>query len=700
MAAVDGYSAEARHDVLKRVAVEPPRLFDPGFKPKFLLEAAGSGLLRDPSPRHVPRAVATAAAFSLRAPSPRGDVESSALAISGLRGCGDAAAVLAGPRAVASSAREVSRQSVRPPPPPPPLPFDKCATRASRLAKAAADTADSRGITAERFDRAADPLALIAEPRFTGHSSLSFGEAVQLTTHVAGANGREVALSLSPAGAGGLVDTEISEALRASGRRPDQYYAVTGAALPRSDDGLARPGARSAWELHRANPMDGFPHDGLVYYGQPLHVGQRPAHRDADEILLSFEPPPREGGSDVSYLVLARKALFGHPDPAGETRKTFDTVMMFVQWHGCGVSSTSPAVPEGFVPFDLSEPALLVALGPTQYIHEPRFLQLEQPGVLGGHGRTFRTVAEGCAREHGLEVVTKPAAQTCWNVSRLMLPQQSIAACEEIRARAHAGLSRALLGRALPIPSSVAGSQTAAWESPFVRWQALRRALLPRLSDRGMVGLALFRKAMIARGDPVIRSKDLTKVIPPPNAHDVTRPLEVCAVPVADISMLLVTDYGVKVDDSDLAMMARTFGNAEGAIAVDLFVDGLRGPVAPGRHRCLERLYEQLQRDQGIDANECPDIRWVEEKLWDAKPPELKYKPEKITSPHELLRGLPLLRAHTRITRHAFVRWMLDLTYLKSDYSSFVDLVGDMWGTHIVLHNTDREARLWNMMRT
>merc|ERR1711971_36504 len=156
-------------------------------------------------------------------------------------------------------------------------------------------------------------------------------------------------------------------------------------------------------------------------------------------------------------------------------------------------------------------------------------------------------------------------------------------------------------------------------------------------------------------------------------------------------------------DEADLSLITKAFGVSreslgKNTVDVDLFADALRGEIWPGRFRMLHRVYAQLQREDGSDLEESLELRAMEQRLCQAFPPRKRGQPAYEAEPLELMQALPLLRAHTKVPRAAFVRWMADLTFHLPDHASFVAQVSKMWGAG-ALAMKGREERVWSVLR-
>lgn len=602
---------------------------------------------------------------------------------------------------------------------------------------------------AERLQQADDPLplapVLVAEPLRgeDGMPSLRFGDSV-LVSEASSSAGDFARLEphrrlcTAPHGAA-EVEEDVAAALRASGRVAEGFLPVT-AAPPNASP----PGRRGVWQLHRANPLDGFPDVDVLHYGQPLRFGQRHA-RAADgeqdeELVLSAEPPVAGGGGRAPYLVLARSVGFGDPRPDGAGRQAFHSVF---QLFPCGHHRSSSAAASLLgAPVDPRVPVELRAMAPAAYSHTPRFLRLATSppsapvatlGAFGEGASAARALQRASA--HGVQPVVArcelaleaadasqlaadteaaarleeegpghgrlaaPSSLGRWFVHRLALTPAAQAAqraaeasVEHASARAslrkplhrpplQASLARALLGRALAAPpTDLRVTATGRHETAFARWGHLRAALLPRLRARGPLGLAVLRKTLVARAEPIIQPDLLDEVIVDPAFDEPLRPLERCAVALADVAAVCRVAYGLIVGDADLGLIGRAFAFVPSddigrGVDVDAFVDALRGEITPGRMLSLARLYAHFQREEGTE--ESLDVQSLSRRLAYAAPWE---GPEQGASPDELVGALPLLRAHTKVPLGSFQRWMCDLTFCVSDHAQFDCQVAAMWG--------------------
>lgn len=568
--------------------------------------------------------------------------------------------------------------------------------------------------------RGAEALGLVAEA--PSGAPLRFGDCVRLRAAAA-----PVALSALPPGRCAAAEEALAAELRGSGRDPSSgdFVAVTAAPL---GEAVSR---RAAWEVYRVDPLDGFA-DDVVHYGQLLRFGQRPTGGASDEVLLSCEPPSRHGGAGSSYIVLGRPARFGHPEErVGESdgrKKAFDAAFRLMPDMAPGAADAHCV--EG-APVDLRLPAMLVPVGPYSHVHGARFVRVcandgariaGDPRASGD--RTF--VVEG-GREMQLEAAAMPLIGSgqlpaAWLLERLHLPKENVAACEWRRHAAHTGLPRALLGRALPDPpaSVRAGvsSSASAQETPFARWEHIRSAVLRRVRARGGMGFANLRKQLTANRQVAILPVDLEKVLddPHPGARPVTE--ERCLVPLDEVAATLRRDFGLHFRDDDVELVEQAFafdasapltgdweatallngharkGGGRRLIDADLLVDAILGEGSPGRFRIFGRLYARLQQERDHGMHRSLPVRWVEERLTSALPPDLPGVPAPEFQPEELMKALPLLRAHCGISRLDFVRWMADLCYLLPTHGAVMAYLTARWGPMPELLDP-AEARQW-----
>lgn len=282
---------------------------------------------------------------------------------------------------------------------------------------------------------------------------------------------------------------------------------------------------------------------------------------------------------------------------------------------------------------------------------------------------------------------------------------ETLKAHDRMRAQAHSGLPRALLGRALeaPPPCVSMGVMTSAasQDSRLTRWERLRQVLLPRLAKRGMFGLADLRKALTVQGQAALIKWENVKHFTWPDACDPPLPEDALLLRAEDIAFVLLSDCGLEVRDEDLKLMELTWsvpsdGNIhETFVDAHAFCDALRGEPSPGRHQCVMRLYTQLQRDAGIPEHSSLDADWLASRLWPTlRPwnrPGVKLPP---FTPDDLLGALPLLRSHSALTRAAFLRCTADLAFTIASHSEFIEFIYRVWGLEVEVKPL--ESELWN----
>lgn len=663
------------------VSVPLPGLFEPGQKPKFLREGRSSSRPSG-TPREVPRSVAAAAAVALAGPRA-------------------AAAVHGTPVPPLGSARRKLPYTGDTVPWPP------------RLGSGRPDVLQYAN---DSLDLVRDARCNLA-PEVGG--ALRFGDPVRITLE----GGRPAALAVLPPRCGSMIEEHLAAELSGSGREPSGFVAVTATPVFEDVDAVMRgtPLAtrRNAWELHRANPLDGFPaDDSVVHYGQLLRIGQRSSFPGGDEMLLSCEPPKKGAGVGEPYMILGRFSDFGRPGPTAleDERKANCTLFRFLQPEG-----PDPEACEGR-PVDLRRPVLIVPVAPFAYLHGPRFLRV-CPSVGapdGGHlcpnGRTVQTGGgRAGSREALLEAavpwINVPSEEagrrkvwssiptlTGWLIEPLVLPVANVIACERRRQQAHSGLARALLGRNLECPPPDIGSapSVTGQETRYARWEHLRGALLPRIRKRGPLAFALFRKALVAVVPAASIDAELSNIIRSPGADEPPPASERYIAQVGQVAVVLDHDYGIRVSQDDLQLLAEVFaaGGSSGSSAggrggghfstvsvdVDVLADELRGEPSPGRHAYLARLYTELQREDGVASSTSLVCGRMEARLWRAVPAEVPDAPRPEHLPAQLMNALPFLSAHDCIKRAIFVRWMGDLCFHISSHSAFVARMQEIWG--------------------
>lgn len=561
---------------------------------------------------------------------------------------------------------------------------------------------------------AGDPLELV-HSAFKAGSILRFGDALRLLR-----TSDSSALSTAPPGCAVEVESNISRALADSGREHRGFLAVTAIPPARtvtSTENVVAAGRRSVWEIYRANPLDGFAGDQL-HYGQLFRLGQRAStpEIDGDEVLLSCEPPAGDGGQGSPYMILGRRVIAGYPDPRIDSRKSFSTVFRVLP-------AADPNTFEGLA-VDLHQPVILVPAAPAAYVHEPRFLQVA-PG-LAGHGTSGQMVKMAEGRELAVEAAIAPAIDKAydpksrgpgvglganadgphpvaklmwWSLERLSVREGATSSCDRLRAQAHHGLPRALLGRALEVaPPCVRGAQPSSHltqETQYALWERTRCSLLPRLFARGNLALCSLRKALAAHGESSIRQAELS-VDFRQSSDDSTTLAELC-VPVTSLEEVLRCDCGIHLAKGDIALIAHAFAAAgcDGRIDADLFVDALRGEVTPGREACIVRMYAQLQQDAGLRPSECLFCEYISSRLHHAVPAEVSGQRTPDYTPQEVMGVLQIRRTHTGLPRAAFLRWISDLTFHLPRHGDFAEAMTAMWG--LPLQVTPKEVRLWSL---
>lgn len=694
----------------------PPKFFEPSSRPKFL-QSSSYG-----SRKQVPRPVVAAAVAALTTPRAGVAVQEEALAPSSILRRPDDAYLASWPHNMVTK------------------------TGSRKL---------------DLLERANEELSLVPEVVQEKRSSMGgqcqdalfFGDVLRLLV----GGERPSALSVAPRGCAPDAEERIAAELRGSGRVARGFSTITAVPLPPSDeqadeDGGSEHGAirshagavlrRTAWEIHRADPLDGFPlDDSTVHYGQCVRFGQRPSLSGSDEVLLACEPPQRDGGAGAPYIVLGRSATFGHPDPRAERRKSFDTCFRLLPAPGTSMREGAPV--------NLRKPVLLQPVSPFAYLHGARTLRICPSSGIPDRGdfASGRNVLCGDRRELLLEAappwirlppgsmdagrgsahhrrleqkeVTMP-----WIIQRLVLPVEDVEACNRRRLDAHTGLPRALLGRVLePQPlcvRSAASTSLAGQDTRYFRWVHLRTSLLVRLRARGPLGLAKFRKAFAANRPIGMIDQPMSKLAKIPAADEVQDERILLAMDTV-VSVLLLS-YGLQVCDEDLALLASVFGAqmppepagedkdddaslgngySEKCIDADLFADALRGETSPGRHSLIARLYAELQREAGIDANMSLVCGWVEARLWRAVPADQpgaqNSQPELM--PEEVMGAMPLVRNHSHISREEFVRWVADLTFHIPSHAAFLAHMQHMWGGCFALTSVQEEWHWGFQMR-
>jgi len=571
---------------------------------------------------------------------------------------------------------------------------------------------------AEQFQYDSAPLALERDARCDLGPEcggvLRFGDALQILR-----DGDRAALSTVPAGCAAEVEDYINGELLGSGRDPEKFTPVNAVLNQQSGQDAGMPSRRSVWELHRFNPLDGFP-DGIVHYGQLLRIGQKPSitgpsHLKREEILLSCEPPRRGGGADAPYMVLGRFAPFGHPDVRIDPRKAFNTVFRLL-----------PARPRrAWGAVDLRDPVLIAPAAPASYSHKARILHVapscEEQGklvpMLGGlrvsgelklqAGVMERPVVKMPARKHLRSDYSQQTVNASWLIECLALRPGSLAACDWRREQQHTGYNRALIGRCFPTPAPCTrGGSYAAAESQdtrFSRWERIRSAVLPRLGKRGVFGFANLRKAMTVLGEgTTLAPAELGKLLEWPDADEPLMEDTRCVLRMEDVESVLVSDCGIQLLEDDLALIAHVFVDKSSRslqqggtfIDADMFLDALRGEASPGRYRCLSRLYTMLQDIAGVDNTVSLDAEWIQTRLWQSRTREKVGATLLPFSPDDIMGTLPLLRTTSAVSRLTFIRCAADIAFNIPGHADFVTFVREVWGCPA--GDTANEAEYWN----
>mmetsp|Transcript_46714 Transcript_46714/g.84316 ORF Transcript_46714/g.84316 Transcript_46714/m.84316 type:complete len:668 (+) Transcript_46714:64-2067(+) len=516
---------------------------------------------------------------------------------------------------------------------------------------------------------------------------LSFGDAVQLLLPPCSEGASPAALTscVAPSLTGKVGPEEaaasdamaeekrLAEELAASGRKARDFVAVT--AAPLVDEQVTR---RSVWEVFRANHLDGFS-DDVVHYGQHLRLGQRPVVDQGSEVLLSCEPPSRASLS-APYLALGRQAGFGYPDANDESRRYWDTTVVFAPSHKvCCMGD----------PVDLRYGVRIVPLSPFSYLHGQRVLR-PVPGVISngvGRGCCSRTVKVAAGRELLLHAALPSTApdDDWWIIERLTVPEGDVEKCDQERRQIHMGRARALLGRSLgPPPAGVRylSGIGPGRDTPYARWEHLRSAIFKRLAARGDdFVFTTFRKVLSKDRELDGRGLSTNKA---PAADEAAALDEQILVPLPQL-VISFLDFGLDVSKDDLELLSGRFRvegkkGAEQLIDVDLFADDLRGDTSPARRLILHRLYSRLQEEAKISPKSSLTVAWARWRLESATPTALPGVEDRPVSVEDVMNALPLLRTHSGITRPAFVRWNLDLCIHIPTHAAFLKRQKQLWG--------------------
>eukprot|EP00933_Yihiella_yeosuensis_P070517 TRINITY_DN78638_c0_g1_i1.p1 TRINITY_DN78638_c0_g1~~TRINITY_DN78638_c0_g1_i1.p1 ORF type:complete len:705 (+),score=125.39 TRINITY_DN78638_c0_g1_i1:73-2115(+) len=520
-------------------------------------------------------------------------------------------------------------------------------------------------------------------------------------------------------------ERRIATDLTASGRSAEGFVAMTAAPIANLQGPIAR---RSVWEVYRHNYQDDSPGDDVVRYGQCIRLGQR-APDGEHEVLLSCEPPSRDGAMGAPYLILGRLAGFGYPDPEEESRKAFHTVFMIMPGDcsfGEKVSelqSTLKIAKEGD-PVDLKQNVRLIPASPFAYLHRQRHLQAKACVIPNSLGRGCRTIT--VKRTEGREMIleagggerpVKPESgneYSSWMIQVLNVRRGIIEESQQRTEEVYRGLPRALLGRALggPQPPSAHDAvpfSREALESGFARWEHVRSSIIHRLHDRGMVYFPTFRK-VISKD----RSTDFDLNGPPvtvPGAHQKLSLDERCLVRLDKVWEAFRLDFGLEMSEEDIIAIAEAFAfdipgrppverdDPSCLIELDLFVDALRGTPSPGRQQILERLYALLQKELGVPPSTGLAIGWMENRIEAGAPKFLPGVKQRDFTQEEMMGYLPLRRLHSSLSQHEFLRWMGDITSFKPKLGDFLEALREIFGevVDLAIGQNPLEVHQWSM---
>jgi hypothetical protein len=241
-------------------------------------------------------------------------------------------------------------------------------------------------------------------------------------------------------------------------------------------------------------------------------------------------------------------------------------------------------------------------------------------------------------------------------------------------------------------------------ETSLSRWEHLRELLLLRLTGRGILGFAWFRKTLTANRLVAIADKDLFEIINSEEGEGSS------IVSMEEVASVFLICCGIRLNQRDLTLLSDVFAIGKrysGGSGSDCFVDAdrladaLRGEISPGRRRYLARLYAHLQREESVSAKGSITVAWIEERLCREIPPEVpvQRKFEHLTNDgaraHDVLATLPVVRAQVGLTCSAFVRWVSDLCFREPSHGAFVARVHRMWGACPEMAD-EREAKSWD----
>lgn len=221
---------------------------------------------------------------------------------------------------------------------------------------------DARIATEAKMNRKKIPMNAV--PQESWHRDLHFGDAIRVMLPSLDEDSVDICLctcvrpgvtpQVGPREArptdAAQEEQRLAQDLTAWGRRAIDFVAITGADCGSTVD------RRSAWTIYRANEMDGFL-DSKVHYGQPLLFGQPETTEDPQkEVLLSCEPPSRNGGIGAAYQLMGRFCGFGH---AAQGRRSWNTFFMLVP---VGPLRMGDVV-------DVAMGVRIVPLSPYSYLH-------------------------------------------------------------------------------------------------------------------------------------------------------------------------------------------------------------------------------------------------------------------------------------------------------------------------------------------
>eukprot|EP00435_Cladocopium_sp_Y103_P018339 s2633_g4.t1 len=319
-----------------------------------------------------------------------------------------------------------------------------------------------------------------------------------------------------------FAERRLARDLAASGRATASASAAEFVALTLAPVEDTR---RSAWSVYRAGELDGF-QDSKVHYGQPLLLGQpeTTAEHPRREVVLSCEPPSREGGIGAAYQLLGRFVGFGH---AAMDRKSWNSIFILVP---AGEKQVGDVV-------DVNLGLRIVPLAPFSYLHGPRLMQAMYFGLPNrvGRGCVSRALKLADGREE--LVLHAPRAphqedqegwwDAEWTLQPLVLP---------------------------PEPCMVELHMT-----DFARWDRLRSAILERLLNRHEAfAFSTLRK--ILSKDRILPKKEQLALLPP-TAEAVTPLSDQIVVGKSFVASTFQCSYGLYISETDLQLLAQRFGS-------------------------------------------------------------------------------------------------------------------------------------------